>query len=76
MYDYNHWNDPKIGNKHVYAYGERYESLSACGFIHADNIEQAKTILYAHNNSWGDENILLPYSESECRAEIERRKIA
>ena len=25
IYDYNHYNDPKKGNKHIYAFGERYE---------------------------------------------------
>ena len=25
IYDYNHYNDPKRGNKHIYAFGERYE---------------------------------------------------
>lgn len=36
IYDYNHYNDPKKGNKHIYAYGESYSSMEYCGFIHAD----------------------------------------
>lgn len=41
IYDYNHYNDPKKGNKHIYAFGERYESIEYCGFIHADTKRQA-----------------------------------
>lgn len=75
MYDYNHYNDPAEGNKHIYAYGEKYETIEFCGFIHADNIRQAQTVLNAHNRAWNDySNMLLEYSEKECIAELERRK--
>lgn len=53
MYDYNHYNDPAKGNKHIYAYGDKYESLEFCGFIHADNAGQAATVLNAHNRACG-----------------------
>lgn len=74
MYDYHHYNSPKKGNRHIYAYGEKYDSLAYCGFIHADNRRQAQTVLNAHNQAWGDDNILLQYSEAECRTEMARRE--
>lgn len=74
MYDYDHYNSPEKGNKHIYAYGEKCTSLKFCGFIYADNNTQAQTVLNAHNRAWGDDNILLPYSETECRTEIARRE--
>lgn len=73
MYDYNYYNDPAKGNKHIYAYGDKYESLEFCGFIHADNAGQAATVLNAHNRAWGDNNIFLNYTEQQCRAEYNRR---
>lgn len=74
IYDYNHYNSPEKGNKHVYAYGQKYESLQDCGFIEADNKRQAQTVLNAHNKAWDDySNILLDYTEAECKTEIERR---
>jgi hypothetical protein len=74
IYDYNHYNDPKKGNKHIYAFGECYESIEYCGFIHADTKRQAQTVLDAHNRKWDDYGcILLDYTEEECKAEIERR---
>lgn len=45
IYDYNHYNDPKRGNKHIYAFGERYESIEYCGFIHADTKDRLKLYL-------------------------------
>ncbi len=74
MYDYNHYNSPEKGNKHIYAYGDKYSSIQFCGFIHADNRKQAQTVLKAHNRAWGDDNILLQYSDAECRAEMARRE--
>nr|DAF88451.1 MAG TPA: hypothetical protein [Siphoviridae sp. ctdHi7] len=77
IYDYNHYNDPAKGNKHIYAYGGRGESIEFCGFIHADNRTQAQTVLNAHNRAWNDyENILLDYDERTCRAELQRRESA
>lgn len=77
MYDYNHYNNPEKGNKHIYAYGEKYESLGYCGFIHANNRTQAQTVLNAHNKAWNDYScVLFDYSEAECRAEYNRRKEA
>ena len=75
IYDYNHYNDPAKGNKHIYAYGSRYQSIEHCGFIHADNRAQAQTVLNAHNKAWNDyECILLDYDEQTCRAEYQRRE--
>ena len=75
IYDYNHYNSPEKGNKHIYAYGAKYESLQDCGFIEADNKRQAQTVLNAHNKAWDDYNsILLDYTETECLAEIARRE--
>ena len=45
IYDYNHYNDPKKGNKHIYAYGEPYSSIEYCGFIHADTKGRHKLYL-------------------------------
>ena len=59
IYDYNHYNDPKKGNKHIYAFGERYESIEYCGFIHADTKKQAQTVLNAHNRKW----VSVPYRD-------------
>lgn len=74
IYDYNHYNNPSKGNKHIYAFGERYESIEYCGFIHADTKRQAQAVLNAHNRKWDDYGcILLDYTEEECKAEIERR---
>ena len=75
MYDYNHYNSPEKGNKHIYAYGERYSTISYCGFIHADNRVQAQTVLNAHNKAWNDYSciILDEYTEQQCRAEYNRR---
>lgn len=74
IYDYNHYNDPKKGNKHIYAYGESYSSMEYCGFIHADTKRQAQTVLNAHNRKWDDYGcVLLDYTEEQCKAEIERR---
>lgn len=76
-YDYNHYNAPEIGNKHVYAYGSgNYTPLSWCGFIYADNKTQAKKVLRAHDRAWHDNNMLLNYTEEHIYAEIERRKAA
>lgn len=74
MYDYNNYNSPEKGNKHIYAYGAEYESLNFCGFIRADNKRQAMTVLRAHNRAWNDNNVLLDYTEAECNAEYNRRK--
>lgn len=75
IYDYNHYNDPVRGNKHIYAYGRMGESIRWCGFIEADNKTQAKATLNAHNKAWDDyDSVLLDYSETECRAEMERRE--
>ena len=74
-YDYYNYNDPAKGNKHIYAFGTRYESIKSCGFIHADNLTQARATLKAHNNAWQDyNNYLLDYSEDECITEIARRE--
>lgn len=74
-YDYNHYNSPEKGNKHIYAYGGRYQSIEHCGFIHADNRAQAQAVLNAHNKAWNDyESILLDYDERTCRAEYQRRE--
>lgn len=77
IYDYNHYNDPAKGNKHIYAYGGLGQSIEFCGFIHADSRAQAQTVLSEHNRAWNDyENILLDYDERTCKAELQRRKSA
>lgn len=76
IYDYNHYNDPAKGNKHIYPYGVQFESLEFCGFIYADNINQAKIVLTAYNNAWNEDCSLLDYLEEDCREELKRREIA
>ena len=51
IYDYNHYNSPEKGNKHIYAYGKPYDSIEYIGFIYADTKAQAKTVLNAHNRA-------------------------
>lgn len=75
MYDYYHYNDPYTkGNKHIYAYGEEYESLEFCGFIYADTKSQAQKVLEANNKAWCSDCILLDYTEKEVKEELKRRE--
>lgn len=74
IYDYNQYNSPEKGNKHIYAYGEPWDSIEYIGFIYADTKAQAKTVLNAHNRAWDDYNVLLNFSEDEIRAEYARRE--
>lgn len=74
IYDYNHYNSPDKGNRHMYAYGKPYDSIEYIGFIYADTKVQAKTVLNAHNRAWNDCDFLLDFSEVELRAEYARRK--
>ena len=75
IYDYNHYNDPKKGNKHIYAFGECYESIEYCGFIHADTKRQAQTVLDAHNRKWDDYGcILLQRKNVRQRLSGERKR--
>lgn len=74
IYDYNHYNSPEKGNKHIYAYGAPYDSIDYIGFIFADTRAQAKTVLNAHNRAWDDfSSVLLNFSEEEIKQEYERR---
>lgn len=73
-YSCNSYNPPEVGNKNVYAYGEKYESLSHCGFIHANTKAQAEQCCRIGNEQWGEDNVILDYTKEECEQEIERRR--
>ena len=47
IYDYNHYNDPKKGNKHIYAYGESYSSIGVLRVYTRRYKRQAQTVLNA-----------------------------
>lgn len=74
-YDCHHYNNPEEGNKYIYAIGEyEGESIDKCGFIYADNKQQAKKVITLYNKMWNTHAIMMNYTHDECKKEYNRRK--
>lgn len=74
IFDYYNFNSPEKGNENIFAYGDEFESITSCGFIHADTKTQAQIVLKANNKVWKSDCKLKHFTTEECKKEIERRR--